>query len=95
MADLLPIVLEAELSADSLAFDGDIYDDSMTFDGEIGTAIIVQNFPNYDGAVEFTPVDTTQTIATAGKVLSQNITINPIPSNYGKISWNGSVLTVS
>ena len=56
---------------------------------------IVQNFPNYYGEIEFTPVETTQTIAAAGKVFSQNITINPIPNNYGKISWNGSVLTVS
>ena len=24
-----------------------------------------------------------------------NVTVNPIPSNYGLITWNGSVLTVS
>ena len=49
----------------------------------------------YNGATEFTPSDEAQTIEIAGKTATQNITINPIPSNYGKITWNGSALTVS
>jgi hypothetical protein len=34
-------------------------------------------------------------LATAEKVVTRNIVINPIPSNYGLITWNGSTLTVS
>jgi hypothetical protein len=49
----------------------------------------------YHGEYEFTPSSQSQTIATAGLVLSENITIDPIPSNYGLITWNGSTLTVS
>ena len=49
----------------------------------------------YDGQYEFTPTQQTQTVATFDKLLTQNITINPIPSDYGKITWNGSILTVS
>ena len=49
----------------------------------------------YEGPYEFTPTQSTQTIEIAFKQATENIIINPIPSNYGLISWNGSVLTVS
>lgn len=50
---------------------------------------------NYDGPYEVTPSQSTQTLPTANKTLLNNVTVNPIPSNYGLITWNGSVLTVS
>lgn len=50
---------------------------------------------HYEGSYEFTPSDTEQTIAIADKTATADIIIKPIPSNYGKVSWNGSVLTVS
>lgn len=49
----------------------------------------------YTGDYEVTPSDEIQVLATQGKSMSQNVTINPIPSNYGRITWNGSFLTVS
>lgn len=49
----------------------------------------------YDGDVEFTPSEETQIVSTQGTALLSNITINPIPSNYGLITWNGTTLTVS
>ena len=49
----------------------------------------------YDGSYEFTPTQSTQTIPISGLTARADITINPIPSNYGLITWNGSVLTVS
>lgn len=42
-----------------------------------------------------TPSNTTQTISTKNKYMTGNITIDPIPSDYGKITWDGSVLIVS
>lgn len=42
------------------------------------------------------PADTEQVIvADAGFVALSKVTVGAIPSNYGKISWNGAVLTVS
>ena len=66
-------------------------------DVSTGTLIIRDNseYPVYDGSYEVTPSQTTQTLETLQKVLVENIVINPIPSNYGKITWDGSVLTVS
>lgn len=49
----------------------------------------------YEGDYEITPTDETQVLQTAGKWDRENITIKPIPSNYGLITWNGSALTVS
>lgn len=51
--------------------------------------------PSYEGEYEVTPSEETQTLATDSLYMRGNITINPIPSNYGLITWNGSVLTVS
>lgn len=53
------------------------------------------DYDPYTGATEVTPTQDTQALNTSGKVLLSNITINPIPSNYGLIIWNGSTLTVS
>lgn len=49
----------------------------------------------YTGAYEVTPSGETQTLETENKRMTGNVTINPIPSNYGLITWNGSILTVS
>ena len=49
----------------------------------------------YSGAYTVTPTTERQTLPTADKTLSRNIVVNPIPSNYGLITWNGSTLTVS
>ena len=49
----------------------------------------------YEGDYEITPSDEEQIIPILGKTATENIKINPIPSNYGLISWNGSTLTVS
>lgn len=53
------------------------------------------NVPSYTGDYEFTPSAETQTIYTSGYYLQRNVTINPIPNNYGLITWNGSTLTIS
>ncbi len=51
--------------------------------------------PAYDGPYEATPTRETQTLSTAGKQCSENIVINPIPPEYGFVSYDGSVLTIS
>lgn len=51
--------------------------------------------PAYPGPYEVTPSDTEQVLNTDAFYMNGNVTINPIPSNYGLITWNGSTLTVS
>lgn len=49
----------------------------------------------YTGAYEVTPSEETQTLETNNMRMTGNVTINPIPNNYGLITWNGSIITVS
>lgn len=49
----------------------------------------------YDGDYVITPSAKPVVLETVGKVSRQNFVVNPIPQNYGLITWNGSYLTVS
>lgn len=49
----------------------------------------------FDGDYSYTPTTQEQTIPIIGKTARQNITVGAIPQNYGLITWNGAVLTVS
>lgn len=49
----------------------------------------------YTGEYIVTPSAVQQTLETAGKILRENVIVEPIPSNYGLITWNGSTLLVS
>lgn len=60
-----------------------------------GELTISGSIPAYTGSYEATPSDSVQTLPVSGWLMAQDITINPIPSNYGKISWDGTTLTVS
>ena len=52
-------------------------------------------YPVYTGATEVTPTQYTQILTTSGQRLNNDITINPIPENYGLFTWNGAFITVS
>ena len=47
---------------------------------------------HYTGPTEVTPNNTTQILPTSGLVVSTDIVVNPIPSNYGLVSYNGFYL---
>lgn len=93
-------------SFNTVVFDGDA---NLVLDCDVGCDLELQGsaesgivtkvhegaYPAYTGATEVTPSQDTQVLTTANTTVFQNITINPIPSNYGLITYNGSVLTVS
>lgn len=49
----------------------------------------------YTGQTVVVPSESRQILPTQGTLLAENIIVEPIPSNYGLICWNGSALTVS
>ena len=49
----------------------------------------------YEGPYTATPGPEPQTIPTEGLFMEHDFTVAAIPNNYGLITWNGSVLTVS
>jgi hypothetical protein len=68
-----------------------------TYDMALGSAIQVTYLTGdiYEGAYAVVPTQQTQILQTKNKTLEDDVTIAPIPNNYGLITWNGSVLTVS
>lgn len=66
-------------------------------DGQFGVVTEIHGgaYPEYTGSTMITPTTETQTLNTKDKSVLSNITINPIPNNYGLIKWDGSTLTVS
>jgi len=62
---------------------------------EAGVPYIGGMLPEYTGPTTVTPSGSEQTLATAGRSMGRDIVVGPIPSNYGLVSWDGSVLTVS
>lgn len=49
----------------------------------------------YAGPYTVIPGDEAQVLNTDEKRMTQDLTVAKIPSNYGKITWNGVYLTVS
>lgn len=49
----------------------------------------------YTGDYTITPGAEAVVLNTVNKRMTDNVTVNPVPSNYGLITWNGTVLTVS
>ena len=56
---------------------------------------IGRRYPEYTGPTEITPTEETQTLSTEQKSGLSRIVVNPIPRNYGLITWDGRKLTVS
>ena len=81
---------------DTVVLDGEL-SLNVVQDAEFGIVTKVREgeYPFYAGTTEITPSLETQVLDTAETIVLSNIVVNPIPSNYGLITWNGSVLTVS
>ena len=86
--DRLSFTLE---SSEALSFE---LEDNGSMEFELETTNVI-GVNTYDGPYEVTPSTETQTLATDNLLMTDNVTINPIPNNYGLITWNGSTLTVS
>lgn len=89
------VVIDGDLSI-VFRLDGD-FDITLQADGEPSNVVKISDYayPVYTGPTQVTPSAETQTLSTTNKTVTADIIINPIPSNYGLITWNGSVLTVS
>lgn len=95
MWNIKPHIRGDDMSA-HVVIDGDL-NLTLQMDGEPSNVIKVTEYtaPTYTGSTEVTPSAETQTLLTANKTVISNIVINPIPNNYGLITWDGNILTVS
>lgn len=49
----------------------------------------------YEGDYEITPGEEPIVLNTTGKVMLQDLTIEPIPTDYGKVTWTSGHLFIS
>lgn len=90
----VPIYLDLEMSPTAYELD---VEDTVEASFDVDMKIIVNEVigDKYLGPYSVTPTQAEQILETKNLVTTDNITIAAIPSNYGLIAWNGSVLTVS
>ena len=67
----------------------------LDFDEGEYIQVIERAAERYGGPYEVTPSAATQVLGTDGLVMTGDVVVQPIPSNYGLITWNGAALTVS
>ena len=60
---------------------------------DVASGMLLGGIP-YTGEYEVTPSDEAQVLETSGLMMTENVTIAPIPDNYGRIAWNGSGILV-
>ena len=66
---------------------------NATLSGKL--SYVQSEIPVYDGDYSVTPSKEEKIILVNGKKMLKDLVVEPIPHNYGLITWNGSVLTVS
>jgi len=64
------------------------------FDANLTETVTKMVAEYYEGPYEFTPGEEEQTIPVEDLVSTQNIKINPIPLNYGRLTYSGGILKV-
>lgn len=84
--DISPNVYELTVSVDGVTIEQDMAMDM---------AVQAVTGEHYDGPVTITPGTQAQVLETAGLFVDSNITVAPVPNNYGLITWDGATLTVS
>jgi len=87
-------VFAVEFQSEDNELDLDFIDDDEVMEMDFGEVIGV-NVPKYDGPYLVTPSTEVQRLHTKDLLSTGDIVVDRIPSNYGLITWDGSVLTVS
>lgn len=93
MADTCCCCLDLELAEDALTLD--VADVALEWGSDEYVRVVNVTADEYDGPYDATPSSAAQTFATTGKLMTADFVVNPIPSNYGLVTWDGAVLTVS
>ena len=94
ITDVSPLVLiiSEEDGPEEFIIEDD--DDQLPLEVD-GSVIVSEGFPVYGGAVQIVPGPEEQVLDTQYMTVMDNITVAPIPKNYGLITYNGRTITVS
>lgn len=91
---LNPITIDANVVVGSMALDADIGGLDMSIPADVGMTITIVS--GHLEEMSATPSSETQVIVCdPGFDGISKVTIDPIPSNYGLVTYDGSIITVS
>lgn len=91
------VTVTAEFTKNIISVEASFTGRTIEADSELTTNVTHYHseYPDYEGETTFTPSAEMQTIPTAHTVLLSDITINPIPSNYGRITYSGGIISIT
>lgn len=89
------ITIPMTVQASAVTIPMDVSASSASFRMGVGAVYAMSTVDDYEGVYEYTPSEEMQTVEIEGLKATENIIINPIPPNYGLITWDGTTLTVS
>ena len=89
---MIPVTLSVSVPSIDLVVDSG---EAVSLEAVSPIVISQDTVPVWDGQTEFVPTGESQIVSVHGYRFTEDIIIDPIPDNYGLITWNGSILTVS
>jgi len=91
-----PVTLTGEIKTGGISIGGNLAASSFYLNGSLECS---PGGAPYPGPYTVTPSLEIQILNTSNKLMTSNVTIAKIPgtleNNYGKITWDGSTITVS
>ena len=93
---VFPVEIQAEAVVNDSVYEVEAVSNGIVLSSTVASSInIAERVPTYDGPYELTPTDDVQILPIEEKKATQDIVINPIPQGWGRITWDGRILTVS
>lgn len=91
----LPIRIDITVAESVQKYDLTVVETNVPIQIGVETPVVTSTVPEYAGEYDITPSGQAQVFRTNGTKLTRDFVVEPIPSNYGLITWNGSTITVS
>ena len=86
--------VDVQIIGSVVPVDVDVGPQVIDVDAVFEHSIKTDSHEDYPGPYEVTPGEEAQTLAVRDLVTTQDIVIAAIPSNYGRVLWDGATLKV-
>ena len=91
----IPIRVDMKVTESQQKYGLRVIEKNIPISVDVETPIVAGVAKEYEGEYDITPTNTAQVFSTEGKRCPHNFIVEPIPNNYGLITYNGSIITVS
>lgn len=91
----LPIRIDITVAESEQQFDLTVAETNIPIQIDVETPVVAGIEKEYKGECDITPTNEKQVFNTEGMRCPHNFIVEPIPQNYGLITYNGSTIIVS